>query len=39
MEFRTKENIDAYCCYADQGIGVILKRKNVNKLRFKYKKF
>jgi hypothetical protein len=39
MEFRTKENIDAYCCYADQGIGVILKRKNVNKLDLNIKNF
>jgi hypothetical protein len=39
VEFRTKENIDAYCCYADQGIGVILKRKNVNKLDLNIKNF
>ena len=39
VEFRTKENIDAYCCYADQGIGIILKRKNVNKLSLNIKDF
>jgi len=33
LEFRTKEFLDGYCCYADQGIGVFLKRKNKNQLR------
>ena len=32
LEFRIKDDLDTYCCYADQGIGVILKRKNRNKL-------
>tara|TARA_X000001036_G_scaffold425900_1_gene452667 strand:- start:425 stop:1147 length:723 start_codon:yes stop_codon:yes gene_type:complete len=32
LEIRNKENVDSYCCYADQGIGVILKRKNKNQL-------
>ena len=31
VEFRTKEELDTYTCYADQGIGIILKRKNRNK--------
>ena len=42
LEFRSKQNVDSYCCYADQGIGVILKRKNKNKLDLdikNYKKF
>jgi hypothetical protein len=42
LEFRSKQNVDSYCCYADQGIGVILKRKNTNKLELdikNYKKF
>ncbi len=42
LEFRTKEFLDGYCCYADQGIGVFLKRKNKNQLRLNienYKKF
>jgi hypothetical protein len=32
VEFRTLEKIDTYTIYADQGIGLILKRKNRNKL-------
>ena len=39
LEFRAKSNIDAYCCYADQGIGVILKRPNKNKLNVNLKDF
>jgi len=31
-EFRTYKNLDIYTCYADQGIGVILNRKNRNPL-------
>ena len=27
LEFRAKEFLDGYCCYADQGVGVFLKRK------------
>ena len=32
LEFRTKDDYDSYCCYADEGIGMILKRRNRNKL-------
>ena len=32
VEMRTKEDVDTYTCYADQGIGVIFKRPNKNKL-------
>ncbi len=32
LEIRNKESVDSYCCNADQGIGVILKRKNENQL-------
>ena len=32
VEMRTKPNLDTYTCYADQGIGVIFKRVNRNKL-------
>ncbi len=39
LEFRAKENIDGYCCYADQGIGVFLKRRNTNKLDLDIKNF
>ena len=39
VEMRTKDDLDCYCCYADQGIGVILKRKNKNQLTIKFKKF
>jgi len=39
VEFRTKEEFDTYTCYADQGIGIILKRKNRNKLNFFLKDF
>jgi len=39
IELRNAVNYDTYCCYADQGIGVILKRKNKNKLDLKIKNF
>ena len=39
VEFRTKEELDTYTCYADQGIGIILKRKNRNKLDIKIDNF
>ena len=39
LEFRTNDTLDSYCCYADQGIGVILKRNNKNKLDVKVQKF
>ena len=32
VEYRTKNNVDVYTCYADNGIGVIFNRKNLNKL-------
>ena len=32
VEFRTLDQIDTYTIYADHGIGLILKRKNRNKL-------
>ncbi len=39
LEIRTNENFDSYCCYADEGVGVILKRKNKNKLNLNFKNF
>ena len=36
LEIRSNDNYDSYCCYADEGIGVILKRPNRNKLNLKY---
>lgn len=39
VEMRTKENIDSYCCNADEGIGIIFKRKNRNKLVLDTKDF
>ena len=33
VEVRTRDNLDSYCCNADHGIGIILKRKNKNKLQ------
>ena len=39
LEIRAKEFVDSYCCYADQGIGVILKRKNKNILNINIKNF
>ena len=39
LEIRANENFDSYCCNADEGIGVILKRKNRNKLELKVKNF
>ena len=32
VEARTLDHIDTYTCYADMGIGIIIKRKNLNKL-------
>lgn len=32
---RTKNNLDCYCCYADHGIGIIIKRNNKNILELK----
>jgi len=34
VECRTNPNLDVYTCYADHGIGVILKRPNRNLLKF-----
>ena len=34
VEFRNIENVDTYTCYADYGIGVILKRQNRNLLNY-----
>tara|TARA_A100001011_G_scaffold387143_1_gene464421 strand:+ start:3296 stop:4018 length:723 start_codon:yes stop_codon:yes gene_type:complete len=39
LEVRSNKNADVYCCYADQGIGVILKRENRNKLDLDIKDF
>ena len=39
LEIRTNEKYDTYCCYADEGIGVILKRPNRNKLDLKKRNF
>jgi hypothetical protein len=39
LEFRAKDDYDSYCCYADEGIGVILKRRNKNKLKLDLKNF
>ena len=39
LEFRSKQHIDGYCFYADQGIGVFLKRKNRNILNVDIKDF
>ena len=39
LEIRSNDNYDSYCCYADEGIGVILKRPNRNKLNFNIEKF
>jgi hypothetical protein len=39
VEFRTLDQIDTYTIYADHGIGLILKRKNRNKLLLKIKSF
>jgi len=39
VEFRTLDQIDTYTIYADHGIGLILKRKNRNKLLLKIDSF
>ena len=36
---RTDKNLDAYCCYADEGIGIILKRDNKNHLNLENANF
>ncbi len=39
VEFRTNSEVDVYTCFADQGIGVILKKNNQNLLKLKTKDF
>ena len=39
VEFRTFDYVDTYTCYADMGIGIILKRKNKKKLNLDIKDF
>jgi len=39
VEARTIDNIETYTCYADQGIGIILKRKNRAILKINNKNF
>lgn len=39
VEARTNPNLDSYTCYADHGVGVILKRANKNQLNLKMKNF
>jgi hypothetical protein len=39
VESRTNKEIDTYVCFADQGIGVILKRPNKNLLKLNVKNF
>ncbi len=39
VECRTRENIDVYTCYADNGIGVIFNKKNSNKLNLEMSDF
>lgn len=39
VEMRTKKNLDCYCCYADEGIGFIFKKNNMNLLNVRNQKF
>ncbi len=39
MELRTLDYVDTYTCYADMGIGIVLKNKNKNKLKIDIKDF
>lgn len=39
LEVRTNRNLDSYCCFADEGLGVIFKRENENILNLKSKNF
>ena len=39
VEFRTLDYVDTYTCYADMGIGIILKNKNKKKLKIDIKDF
>jgi hypothetical protein len=39
VEIRTKKDLDTYVCYADNGLGLILKRPNQNLLNLNIKDF
>jgi len=39
VEFRTKDFLDVYTCLADEGLGVIFKRHNKNKLQLNIQDF
>ena len=39
VEVRTKEDLDCYNCLADKGLGMIINRKNKNKLDLNIKNF
>ena len=39
LEIRTNKNLDTYCCYADEGIGIILKRDNKHHLNLENANF
>ena len=39
VEFRTKINVDVYTCVADHGLGIIFKKKNLNRLKLDLKDF
>ena len=39
VEIRTKENLNSYTCLADKGLGIIMKRKNKNKLNLNIKDY
>ena len=39
VESRCREDIDTYTCFADQGLGIIFKRPNKNKLDLNIKDF
>jgi len=39
LEVRCNSRYDSYCCYADEGVGVILNRPNKNKLELITKNF
>ena len=39
VEIRTRMNIDTYVCFADEGIGLIIKRENRNRLNINISDF
>ena len=39
LEVRTNKDVDTYCCYADEGLGVIFNRKNKNPLELNLQNF